>query len=1552
MLVNEETCGEEGDFSQDYPVYHEEVRKKRLAFFERQDIDQLDLEEKEDAIDEELRQQSMLENVRDDLDMIFDVDDGNFKEKHSEPPSDIAARLLLPRSPLDSSNRDSRMALLEQNVPRYLSQASEANKSPYVFANISSEDTDINRTDIDAKSSSFCDDNDYLDDFDHNCYYDNESDIDLKYHLYDASDFELPENQPENQERYSKRYLVDADEVRERLLQRSSSDLSKYRSSPSSSEDLNEDSKVLVPPANAQIDDVRARLQERQESSLPGWEMSNGAKLMESVDENHENSVESMKSRIDNIREKLKQRKQDENADATPNITHESQIENIKEKLQQKSSRTYLDKENYSKFISEKLVEPKLDDEDKVGRAQNGSNVNDSIIEDECKQVFVHSEEAPILLGTLQDGMEIKKGGYVVEDKIGVEALPEIQSSPFAALLGIETDQGFSDKENGSVERNDDCSDFKNKDRVHESFSEERLTDRQEMNIDVLQSDVCRIEQDDAEYQNDPQLSELLDYGNSLEACLGLNDLSEKYVMLFLEEEEISEHTSSAISHSEDALEASALLIEHDDPIDANPAFMVHSRPPLSSIDRSMEESIEVLDMIDKFESEIEMSDGLEEFDKSANSDAKRDFFGSNMRYALDNGSQDSSLNSKELTVDTSKITQEDCPGKGKVVDNFFGEIDTSIGGHATSDSTVDTDSDYSNSSTGSILRSPLTKASKPLIVETGKNDDKIDIDTLDWIDASEELHQADGSDTLADSELMGDSDVSNAFRVTANSHKIEDSGYLDRKYKDDANIDAEAKLMQEPIDRALQHDFAFADSDLNVESGRCQTNVLLNGGNIENIESKEFAAGTDAQCYSVNGLLGNRGIEGGEGSTQNEASEIASLQESIDSINQLAVADKKGKTVSYFIDEEVAQDHHALMMSTKDLDKPPLTDSLEDDIKAADFGNEDFESSESENIESIDSQDMSNELLVVSLGSAAELDETLEIVDSGLCRENSFVNKAVIVELSHENVENEGLPVKLGSAGDLREEYRARADLQNLPEELLENLPLNLSRSFGFESVTLQSSLLGETSGSDTLSDFGMSDSEDEIEFGPNSTPDENSVKDDEESVKLQNFTQTTNFSDANVVHYLQPVDNHVDFIHSSTKDSLDTYPFANIAEMDKKHDEFGTNFSNDWFESARSEMNYISSHLDSSALQDDNNIDTEVKKHLVDSIIAEGSIIDSTVTDFPRDLAISPEVNEEIRTVAHGDKRINNMQRALSEDSSAEDLKEFEELEILLQNEDLMEASSELKPSYEIHSYFKAGEEEYAMENFSYNQIDGGNSFPGYEDPVAFSSNIRPLKPSEQQIINFLDDILEEEEMMESNVMEVDFDDFADGGAIGKISVGFIENDAAAIKELNDMEEEEQKSIITSIDGTKEWEKDTENSEMGEFHVEETNEVPIEKSLLMDANEQFSDSSEEHELEVPSISASCDVSKDVDFNEKLIGRASSQILPEEEGTIVLEHGKLIWKAIEKETLSILDSCQDEALNNIDNSTRGDIQTTGKGGSQVRDFFYFMSLFHAYDQN
>jgi len=1161
LLVSEETCGEEGDFSHDYPMYLDEVRKKRLAFFERQDIDQQDLEENEDAVDadEELMQKSMLENVSGDSEMIIDVDNGSFKEKHSEPSSDIAARILLPRFPVDSSNRDSRMTLLEQNVPRYPSQGSEADKSPHFLTNVSSESTDLNRTGIDAKSNSSCDDDDCRDDFNDNGYYDNDSDIDLKYHLYDASDFELPENQPDNQERYNKRYLVDVDQVRQRLLKCSSSDLSKNHSSPSTFEDLNEDSKIPVLPAKAQIDDVRARLQERQESSSHRWKMRNDAELIESVGENYENSIVSMKSRIENIREKLQQRKQDKSADTSRKLTRESQIENIRINLQQKrisdihDSRTYLDKENYSRMISEKLIQPKLDDVDKVGRAQNGSYETGSIIEDEYKQVFVHSEEAPSLLGTLHDGAEIKEGRHVVEDEVVVEALPEIQSSPFAALLKNEIDRDYSDKEDGSVERNDDCFEIPSKDRIHESFNEERLNDGQEINIDILQSDICSIEQDDAEFQDNSQLSELLDYGDSLRACLGLNDSSENYVMLSMEEEEIGELAIDVNSHSEDSLEVSALITEHDQEVDANPAIMVQSRPPLGSIDKSMEESMEVLDMIDKFESEIEMSDGLEEVE-STDSDAKRDHFINNIRYALDDGSQESSLNSKELTVDASKDTRKGYPEKGKFVDNCFEEIDADIGDHASSDGTVDTGSDYSNSSTGSVLRSPLTKTPKSLIAETGNNDGIVDIDTLDWIETNEKFHQADGSKTSVDSQLMGSIGISNIFEVTEGSHGIEGSGYLDSKCKDDANTNAEVKLMQEPIDSALKHDLAFEDSDVNIDSGRSQTNLVLNSGDIENIETKEFAADTHAQNYSVNGLLGDRDVEGAEGTNQNETSEINDLQEIDDFTTQLAVVGEKDKAPDYFIDEEVAQDLHTSVVPIENLDEPPSTGSLEDASKAADLGNEDLESSESEDIESIDSQDMGNELLAGSIGSIAELDETLDIVDSGLCRDNSFVNEAVLVELSYENMENEGVPVKLGNAGDFREEYRARADLQNLPEELIGDLPLNLSRSFEFESVTLQSQLLGETSGSDTLSDFEMSNSEDEIEFGPNSNQDEGSIKDNEQSIKLQNITPATSISDANSLHHSPCVDNHVDSILSSTQNTVDTNSLANTAEMGKK--------------------------------------------------------------------------------------------------------------------------------------------------------------------------------------------------------------------------------------------------------------------------------------------------------------------------------------------------------------------------------------------------------------
>lgn len=129
--------------------------------------------------------------------------------------------------------------------------------------------------------------------------------------------------------------------------------------------------------------------------------------------------------------------------------------------------------------------------------------------------------------------------------------------------------------------------------------------------------------------------------------------------------------------------------------------------------------------------------------------------------------------------------------------------------------------------------------------------------------------------------------------------------------------------------------------------------------------------------------------------------------------------------------------------------------------------------------------------LLIASPLSPEEERGGLKVIDSNLCRENSFVNEAIVVELSHENIERRAEFMKIGPAGDFREEYRARADLQNLPEELLENLPLSLSpRSVLNSPKLLQGIFISESNDTDSRSQnsspyLGLSDSDDELEFG-----------------------------------------------------------------------------------------------------------------------------------------------------------------------------------------------------------------------------------------------------------------------------------------------------------------------------------------------------------------------------------------------------------------------------------------------------------------------------------
>ena len=1275
FLDIEEPGDEKVLLSKKYKHDLEEIRRKRLEFFERQDIEGQSLVPKESPIqmNEVEEQESMPENFVDDFDMIFSVDHGSHHRKHSEQSSDIAARLLLPKAPFESNveKRKTKVPETRQSIRARLSQ------KPKLFdvSDFSSEGSlDPNSLivdDVNDQTNSFCEDDD-----DNN----SESDVDARPHLFDISDFELTGDRLKNTENCYNSSWCNEDEIRERLLQGTPSDSSVLSNLPGESAslktsgDFNESARVNFEPVKSRIDDASVSVLEGTQPESPSRERGIDFDTPGMEDKKVENTSKSMKSRIDNIRKKLQQKQTGDSLTRGSSIDdvlenpiehYESRIQSIREKLQQKKPRRsynwsleishedIIDNESESK----QLVKSMQDDLDTLDMIENGSEENGSIGEEEQKQVFDLSDEFAGMAGRVPNGNGIKVDSSIVEDEIKAEKLSKAQISPLIDLLKANVDascvgKASSNNEQNVVERRD-------VDRDSEELIEERIKDQQEIHFDMLESDDSHNEGIFAENDNDQQMYEPINGESSLRDHLGLNSPSENYLKLSLDEEDVSERPANASSHKEEELEVTVLHSNSDDEISTDNVIEPENRPPLYSIVGSTEESIEILDMLDKFESGIEVLDECQETGDFVRYDSETSPPSDSSKHNVDESLQAIKLDSKETIEDIGyvKVAIEDKyndlvnDAERQTIDDEFELHDTDFSDKIDFDSESNTESD--DSSSRSILRSPLTKGHHPILVEAENNKEEGVEDLLNSVNTDDELQKTDFKDVQVSTDLLEDPVMEINF---SEADKIE---------KNDVDHDDDGKelIFQTEEEQSSNADF----------------------GN-EVLEFIDF-----------------------------------DVQELVTSEEQFAELCEEDGASEGNVKEGEEQEPDTVMTSQGALSSSAIIGES-DSMETSDFGNADQVGLDDEDLEKKES---SEELSVDSSDNFIEQVETLEIVDFNLCRESSFVNEAVIVELSHEEFESKDVAVRVGDAADLREEYRARADLQNLPEELVEHLPLDLSPMFALNSVTLQDPFIGETSDSDSQSNAshpgnGLSDSEEEIEFGPGKSDvdrNENVIKDEEDAKELQEMTSTNDdFSNANTVDSSHSSENDANSMQHNVQEENDSLDI--VAELENKSDENdGINFTNDWFENSKTELDYVSSRLDSSVpLDESGKNDAKEETKASESQTSNFQVSKSSdtifmqsedVTDFQADAPVDPMTYEEI---APTEEKGKNVQLTPSEDSSSEDLKEFEELEILIANEESKEASSELKPQLETDNCFEIIEDKNVKEYVLDSEVDEG--------------------------------------------------------------------------------------------------------------------------------------------------------------------------------------------------------------------------------------------------
>ena len=398
--------------------------------------------------------------------------------------------------------------------------------------------------------------------------------------------------------------------------------------------------------------------------------------------------------------------------------------------------------------------------------------------------------------------------------------------------------------------------------------------------------------------------------------------------------------------------------------------------------------------------------------------------------------------------------------------------------------------------------------------------------------------------------------------------------------------------------------------------------------------------------------------------------------------------------------------------------------------------------------------------------------EELLELIDSSLCRESSFVNEAIIVELSHEGNAAHEEVLKLGDTGDLREEYRARADLQNLPSELLDNLPLMLSPNSTMNSVTVITTGFAfegidtDTESEESRSNTGLSDSEDEIEFGLDGGE---LIKDDENGNFINDYFYETEKEGIFSRNEVAGEEKAQEFVGLRKNSDVQIGDIEIKNEDDKRGDECGIYFENYWHErvKAEGENKLSSSHetetnektTDEANSEDDQSLSTveqedQPQTRNVDWVDSgkqnEGEtsfLLEETV--LPVEMENDKQNSEEILLLYEDE-----FSKKISEN---DDLKEFEELEHILETEDVISEGSDALSVLLDDPLENVIVVDTTISSTS--QTGNGNDEQQVKSGQLLD-NEEQIPSDQQELLDILDGILEKEECDEDNVEEIEFE------------------------------------------------------------------------------------------------------------------------------------------------------------------------------------------------
>ena len=241
----------------------------------------------------------------------------------------------------------------------------------------------------------------------------------------------------------------------------------------------------------------------------------------------------------------------------------------------------------------------------------------------------------------------------------------------------------------------------------------------------------------------------------------------------------------------------------------------------------------------------------------------------------------------------------------------------------------------------------------------------------------------------------------------------------------------------------------------------------------------------------------------------------------------------------------------------------------------------------------------------------------------------------------------------------------------------------------------------------------------------------------------------------------------------------------------------------------------------------------------------------------------------------------------------------------------------------------------------------------FIGDNNSTNINSNADKLESSEQQIISILDDILQKEEMAETNFMEVDFiiDDVSSENAGEQVYTDSVQDNTSISVERNSKEIEENEATKTSNE-TNDSDSNIIESNVEYFDNMDSLDVkqPIDdptKELFLISGQQEPGDAIVNQTDITEYEASYNVDRKSELNEEeSIEGGTTNAQNELKDLQNLDHRKWVRtedkKAAEEKIMLTECSYENAQLYDVDDSTKGDFESKGKSGTLVSNYLFY----------